>query len=41
MVNLQDEDTNLIQIKTLEKAQHIESAQWCINGRTVILTDRP
>ena len=40
MINTLNEDENLIQIKRLEKVQHIESAQSCTNGRSLTLTDR-
>ena len=41
MINVLNEDQTLIQMKRLEKLQHIESAQWCTNGRSITLTDGP
>ena len=37
MLNVLKEDQTLIQIKRLEKVQHIESAQLCTNGQLVTL----
>ena len=41
MVNVLNKDQALIQIKWLEKMQHIEITQRCTHGQSVTLPDGP